>query len=513
MDSDDDSFADEYYYYNRCDGYDDDDEEEDRSFDDSSSLQTFLRLRSSLLCPNQLSYKWPVPTPITQEEADRNAEELLEQEKKEKEKVNKKRLKKKRQKDRKRQQKLDASKDKNKCFVKDEMPDANFTSMASNTGSADVESVKESLHQTDRDMPDDNQRYVASKTESVDLESVKENLSKSDTEDDLDLQSTFVQKAKKKVENKPKSEKNDKDNEWSRNRVLERSQERIPKKAVPTSKANIADQYQIQQSMDLANIGNNMAQREHFIEAVRYYTEALTLNPTDCRFLGNRSYSYERCGKYNESLLDAEQALFLQPHFIKGYFRKGKALKGLQRYAEAIAAFQKVLASDVNHTEAATEILQCQLEMQASTNRVNVPNSSPLSPPLIPPEAADGARYLVYKRSDVNIPIMKPKPSVSSKMLPTMSKLYPVWVGNVTNKITENILRGKFEQFGPIHSMRILYSRTCAFINFTAKQDAERAFRALQGLNVEDTTFVLQLRNPEHSDLNVSKIGTTQPVK
>ncbi|PIO23917.1 hypothetical protein AB205_0192910, partial [Aquarana catesbeiana] len=91
-----------------------------------------------------------------------------------------------------------------------------------------------------------------------------------------------------------------------------------------------------------------------------------------------------------------------------------------------------------------------------------------------------------------------PTPNIASNAV-IHSKLYPIWVGNVTNKITEDVLRSKFEPFGLIHSIRILYGRTCAFINYTSKESAEAAFSSLQGVNVEGTTFVLQLRNPEHN--------------
>ncbi|CAH2299073.1 oocyte zinc finger -like [Pelobates cultripes] len=158
-------------------------------------------------------------------------------------------------------------------------------------------------------------------------------------------------------------------------------------------------------------------------------------------------------------------------------------------------------------------IFKSQLVVHKRTHTGEKPFSSTDHPPSLCSNAAQFLRLPFVDPWSEHPPMPQTGPRQSQLPPKRSSKLYPVWVGNVTNKITENILRGKFEQFGPIHSMRILYSRTCAFINFTAKQDAERAFRALQGLNVEDTTFVLQLRNPEHSDLNVSKIGTTQPVK
>ncbi|KAG8429584.1 hypothetical protein GDO86_019772, partial [Hymenochirus boettgeri] len=152
------------------------------------------------------------------------------------------------------------------------------------------------------------------------------------------------------MENKPKPERKDRARERSQGRTSERSQDRTSERSqdrvsgrklaavkLPLKspnhvqeKAQTLDRYQVQQSLDLANIGNNCANREDFMEAITYYTEAIKLNPTEFRFMGNRSYSYERSGKYKEALEDAEHALQLEPNFIKGYFRKGKALKGLK---------------------------------------------------------------------------------------------------------------------------------------------------------------------------------------
>ncbi|KAG8429654.1 hypothetical protein GDO86_019588, partial [Hymenochirus boettgeri] len=96
-DSDDDElYPDDYYLYN------------DGSDEDCGIMGgTYCGFPSSFLYPHiRSNHQLTLPV-ITQEEADRNARELLEEERREKEKANKKREKKKKQKDRKRQLKLD----------------------------------------------------------------------------------------------------------------------------------------------------------------------------------------------------------------------------------------------------------------------------------------------------------------------------------------------------------------------------------------------------------------------
>ncbi|XP_063781844.1 tetratricopeptide repeat protein 31 isoform X2 [Pseudophryne corroboree] len=456
--------------------------------------------------------------PSSIEEADRNARELIEEEEKEKEKADKKRQKKKRQKDRIRQQKLQESA---KAQDGDPVPTSgtiNNDYVATIPAVVTPDPACPRVSEVLTSATVNNDCVAVESAVVVDADAVSTDASDSGNEDDLDLGSSFVRKVQIKMENKPKRERKNRSKEPSRDKVLDRSQESVcdeqetcakDQAPIPNNGSRVS-QYNIQSSMDLANIGNNLASKGLFKESLSYFAEAIKLNPVEYRFLGNRSYSYERIGSFKEALQDAEKALELQPRFIKGHFRKGRALKGLKRYSEAVAAFQQVLLCDGNHVEAAAETTQCQQEMMKCTKE-KTQKTSPMSLPATQSNSVGCnkvfvARNVSYTRADgkksapaptLNLPLARPPPAS------THSKLYPVWVGNVTDKITENILRSHFEPFGPIHSMRILYSRTCAFINYTSKDAAEFAFRTLQGLIIEGTTFVLQLRNPEHTNGNV----------
>ena len=48
------------------------------------------------------------------------------------------------------------------------------------------------------------------------------------------------------------------------------------------------------------------------------------------RLFGNRSFCYEKMQLYDKALIDADIALSLNPTWIKGLYRKGKALVGLK---------------------------------------------------------------------------------------------------------------------------------------------------------------------------------------
>uniref|UniRef100_A0A8C3KEW8 Uncharacterized protein n=1 Tax=Calidris pygmaea TaxID=425635 RepID=A0A8C3KEW8_9CHAR len=101
-------------------------------------------------------------------------------------------------------------------------------------------------------------------------------------------------------------------------------------------------------------------------DAVQAFTEAVKLNPREHRLFGNRSYCYEKLQRYEEALRDAEMSLRLQPGWPKGFFRKGKALRGLKRYAEAARTFEELLRLDSANAEASAQLEACRALLRVS---------------------------------------------------------------------------------------------------------------------------------------------------
>ncbi|NWY65795.1 TTC31 protein, partial [Erithacus rubecula] len=296
----------------------------------------------------------------------------------------------------------------------------------------------------------------------------------------------------------------------------------------------------LEQSLALAGHGIEAAQIGQHNEAVWAFTTALELNPREYRLLGNRSYCLEKLGRYEEALADAEAALALRPGWPKGSFRKGKALQGLQRYAEAASTFEELLLQDGSYAEAATQLEACRAQLQ-----VRLPLSQPPSPspcPAVPPvphpsgwttSSCQDTGDTSVTKSSTGTPTrkLKQEPAVASGH-PTLPPshparysclvicgggpewhsagsgdtgmalgrdCFPLWVGNVTSHINEKVLRRAFGRFGEIRSVRLLPGRRCAFINFCGKAEAEEAFRAMQGATVEGSKLLLQLKHPAHA--------------
>ncbi|EMP23904.1 Tetratricopeptide repeat protein 31 [Chelonia mydas] len=476
-----------YYYDNDGEYYEDEEEkwddfnkECDAKTDEDSLPGTFCGFRKSFLCkdtspapPPQksldyqlLDLKLPQRQRVTAEEAEKNAKELVAEEERVKRKAEKKRLKKK------------------------NLP---WRSLVE----------QEKLEQELKPKPE------------MKL-------------DELDLSSTFVSKAQRKVGVKPLTPRKEK---------VPRAEHKEPDRK-PQQEPRFPPSGPFPAASRLSRgYGNEAAKRSCFQEAVFFFTEAVKLNPREHRLFGNRSYCYERMQQYDKALRDAHVALSLLPGWPKGFFRKGKALMGLKRYAEAKSTFLELLQLDSSHADAATQLEVCKVQLILENGFSSFSGERSLlvepslgateSQPAGPGEQArswslgssgyaegdeDGESGFVTITSSRSRGKGPAQPGLrpSSRETPASTRhpvatvhqareWYAVWVGNVTPRITQKLLRSYFEAFGPIHSVRMLPEKYCAFINYTKKEAAEAAYAALQGAEVEGTKFVLQLKHPDHA--------------
>ncbi|XP_042664001.1 tetratricopeptide repeat protein 31-like isoform X2 [Tyto alba] len=333
-------------------------------------------------------------------------------------------------------------------------------------------------------------------------------------EDELDLSCTFVFKARQKAGVRLPAPAKEKP---ARTGTAEPSK-RAPGKVPPPQPAVPPDVSVVQQSLILAGRGNEAAQKGRYAEAVQAFTEAVKLNPREHRLFGNRSYCYEKLRRYEEALRDALVSLGLQPGWPKGFFRKGKALRGLERYAEAASTFEELLRLDGADADAAAQLEACRALLRRSTHGRSSPGGVPMSPspleagepPLPPPgewargscqDAATGGFVTVGSSRSQARGQGRPVASSQQTLPPThpARDCYPLWVGNITPRISEKVLQSSFGRFGEIRFIRLLPERRCAFINYTRKKAAEAAYAAMQDAEVEGNRLVLQLKHPSHA--------------
>lgn len=87
--------------------------------------------------------------------------------------------------------------------------------------------------------------------------------------------------------------------------------------------------------------GNEYFAKGNYEDAIKCYSEALTLQPENYLALSNRSASYIKLNLFQNAYDDAVQCIAIAPNFARGYLRKATALVGLQQYEEALQPAEK----------------------------------------------------------------------------------------------------------------------------------------------------------------------------
>lgn len=119
--------------------------------------------------------------------------------------------------------------------------------------------------------------------------------------------------------------------------------------------------------------GNAALSSGKFEEAVKFYSEAIALDPKNHVLYSNRSAAYAKDENYAAALEDANQTIALNPSWSKGYSRKGSALAYLGRHDEAVQAYEKGLELEPGNEQLAAglaEVKKQAIELKFKTEQV-----------------------------------------------------------------------------------------------------------------------------------------------
>ncbi|XP_061659303.1 stress-induced-phosphoprotein 1 isoform X2 [Syngnathoides biaculeatus] len=126
----------------------------------------------------------------------------------------------------------------------------------------------------------------------------------------------------------------------------------------------------------LKDQGNKALSAGNIDEAIRCYTEAVTLDPKNHVLFSNRSAAYAKQGNYQKALEDACETIKIKPDWGKGYSRKAAAQEFLGRLEHAKATYQEGIRHEPNNQQL-KEGLQCieaRLAEKSIMNPFAVPN-------------------------------------------------------------------------------------------------------------------------------------------
>ncbi|GFY47023.1 tetratricopeptide repeat protein 31 [Trichonephila inaurata madagascariensis] len=430
-------------------------------------------------------------------QAEDKASELLGDEEREKTKAEKRKAKKKKRKEKKKLEKLGKETSDKKVGTS-----SNLTSTATLTSSISTSTTASKTTSTETSITEPNATSAATSTAACSVTSTKANKQKkvqetvsSESEEDLDTSSAFVSVIARKHRKVPDIEIKDENF----------SLPQIPKED---------HQSVVLRSRQLALRGNEMANLGYYSEAAELFAEAIKLDPSDHRFYGNRSYCFDRLLLYEKALKDADKAIALSPVWPKGYFRRGRALLGLKKYAEAEQCFVEVMKRDNDCVDAISELRKAKIlqimEKGYSKEHAEaaISNYSTVAEALgslltnrvsrvsikdVDPFISDDDTDISWKC------IQKPKPQPQPydiKMDPNNPEGHnSLWIGNVQSDVTERKLTTMFGKYGELINVKLMPEKFCAFVNYKLKSSPGKAMKAYQNYELSGAKLVIRFPN------------------
>lgn len=100
--------------------------------------------------------------------------------------------------------------------------------------------------------------------------------------------------------------------------------------------------------------GNDFFKVKDYANAIKWYSEAIAIDPTNSAYYSNRSASYAGLGDWEKAAEDGQNCISCDKTFIKGYFRHATALENMKNYKKAAETLTMGLAVDPRNKDLVT---------------------------------------------------------------------------------------------------------------------------------------------------------------
>ncbi|KAK5782717.1 hsp70-Hsp90 organizing protein 3 [Gossypium arboreum] len=157
--------------------------------------------------------------------------------------------------------------------------------------------------------------------------------------------------------------------------------------------------------------GNAAFSSGDFNAAIKHFTDAINLSPTNHVLYSNRSAAYASLHQYESALSDAKKTVELKPDWSKGYSRLGAAHLGLHQYQDAVSAYKKGLEIDPNNEALKSGLADAQSAATASASR-----SRAASPPNLFGDAFQGPEMWAKLTADPTTRVFLQQPDFVKAM-------------------------------------------------------------------------------------------------
>ncbi|CAB9502955.1 protein phosphatase PP1 [Seminavis robusta] len=151
-----------------------------------------------------------------------------------------------------------------------------------------------------------------------------------------------------------------------------------------------------EESLRLKTLGNNELVAGHFLQAIKFYSEALDYTPTNAIVLSNRAQAYLKVENYGLAQSDATAAIESDPTYAKGFYRRASAHYALNKFKLARKDFKQVCKLKPKDRDARAKLAECEKAVReaafadAIVSEQTVPLSSSFNPEDI---AIDSSQY------------------------------------------------------------------------------------------------------------------------